>query len=137
MQPPNPPLAAAVGEPDKAKPCLDQACMKCDSSSEHKSTLPHQEQQDHQRWGYSTVIHLEQSVYLTTWKDLNKEKRKEHKIKIEPKKWGGWSCVCFFSPPAFEPSALRPYACKKKFQCFKHLSQFWSLGPSWIFFVPV
>ena len=69
--------------------------------------------QDHQRWGYSTVIHLEQPVYLTTWKDLNKEKRKEHKIKIEPKKWGGWSCVCFFSPPAFEPSALRPYACKK------------------------
>ena len=33
--------------------------------------------QDHQRWGYSTVIHLEKTIYLATWKDLNKEKRKE------------------------------------------------------------
>ena len=31
--------------------------------------------QDHQRWGYSTVTHLEQLVYLVKWKDLNKEKR--------------------------------------------------------------
>ena len=33
--------------------------------------------QDHQRWGYSTVIHLEKTIYLAIWKDLNKEKRKE------------------------------------------------------------
>ena len=33
--------------------------------------------QDHQRWGYSTVTHLEQPVFLATWKDLNKKKRKE------------------------------------------------------------
>ena len=31
---------------------------------------------------YSTVIHLEQSVYLAIWKDLNKEKRKEQRNKI-------------------------------------------------------
>ena len=35
------------------------------------------EKQDHQRWGYSTVIHLEKTIYLAIWKDLNKEKRKE------------------------------------------------------------
>ena len=35
--------------------------------------------QDHQRWGYSTVTHLEQPVYLAIWKDLNKKKRKEHR----------------------------------------------------------
>ena len=40
--------------------------------------------QDHQRWGYITVTHMEQSVYLAIWKDLNKKKRKEHKKKIEP-----------------------------------------------------
>ena len=33
--------------------------------------------QDHQRWGYSTVIHLEKTIHLAIWKDLNKEKRKE------------------------------------------------------------
>ena len=33
-------------------------------------------EQDHQRWGYITVTHLEQPVYLAIWKDLNKEKRK-------------------------------------------------------------
>ena len=43
-----------------------------------------QVKQDHQRWGYSTVTHLEQPVYLAIWKDLNKEKRKEHRKKIEP-----------------------------------------------------
>ena len=32
--------------------------------------------QDHQRWGYSTVIHLEKTIFLAKWKDLNKEKRK-------------------------------------------------------------
>ena len=31
--------------------------------------------------GYSTVTHLEQPVYLAIWKDLNKEKRKEHQKK--------------------------------------------------------
>jgi len=36
-----------------------------------------QKKQDHQRWGYSTVIHLEKTIYLAIWKDLNKEKRKE------------------------------------------------------------
>ena len=41
-------------------------------------------QQDHQRWGYSTVTHMEQPVYLAIWKDLNKKKRKEHRKKIEP-----------------------------------------------------
>ena len=56
----------------------------------------HQCKQDHQRWGYSTVTHLEQPVYLATWKDLNKEKRKEHRKKIEPYKWGGWSSVSYF-----------------------------------------
>ena len=40
-------------------------------------------EQDHQRWGYSTVTHLEQPVYLAKWKNLNKEKRKEHRKKIE------------------------------------------------------
>ena len=35
--------------------------------------------QDHQRWGYSTVAHLKQPVYLAIWKDVNEEKRKEHK----------------------------------------------------------
>ena len=35
-----------------------------------------QPQQDHQRWGYSTVTHLEQFVHLATWKDLNREKKK-------------------------------------------------------------
>merc|ERR1719209_1841176 len=35
--------------------------------------------QDHQRWGYSTVIHLEQTVYLAIWKYLKKEKRQESK----------------------------------------------------------
>ena len=40
--------------------------------------------QDHQRWGYSTVTHMEQPVYLAIWKDLNKKKRREHRKKIEP-----------------------------------------------------
>ena len=39
--------------------------------------------QDHQRWGYITVTHMEQPAYLAIWKDLNKKKRKEHKKKIE------------------------------------------------------
>ena len=39
--------------------------------------------QDHQRWGYGTVIHLEKPVYLAIRKDLNKKKRKEHRKKIE------------------------------------------------------
>ena len=38
--------------------------------------------QDHQRWRYSTVIHLEQFVYLAVLKDLNKEKRKEQRNMI-------------------------------------------------------
>ena len=40
-------------------------------------------QQDHQRWGYSTVTHMEQSVNLAIWKDLNKKKRKGQRKKIE------------------------------------------------------
>ena len=40
--------------------------------------------QDHQRWGYSTVTHMEQPVYLAIWKDLSQKKRKEHKKRIEP-----------------------------------------------------
>ena len=39
---------------------------------------------DHQRWGYSTVTHLEQPIYLAIWKDLKKEKRKEQRKNIEP-----------------------------------------------------
>ena len=42
------------------------------------------EEQDHQRWGYSTVTHMEQPVYLAKWKDLNTKKRKEHTKNIEP-----------------------------------------------------
>ena len=38
--------------------------------------------QDHQRWGYSTVIQLEKTIYLAIWKDLNKEKRKEQGNKV-------------------------------------------------------
>ena len=57
-------------------------------------------EQDHERWGYSTVTHLEQPVYLAVWKDLNKEKRKNKKTK--------WEDVCSFLY-AFAPSALRLY----------------------------
>ena len=38
--------------------------------------------QDHQKWGYSTVTHMEQSVYLAKWKDLNKQERKEHRKRL-------------------------------------------------------
>ena len=50
------------------------------SGADERSSI----KQDHQRWGYSTVIHLEQPVYLAIWKDLNKEKRIEHRKTIEP-----------------------------------------------------
>ena len=50
--------------------------------------------QNHQRWRYSTVIHLEQSVYLTIWKDLNKGERKEQRNKIKLLKLGGLSGAC-------------------------------------------
>ena len=55
------------------------------------------------------MIYLEQPVYLTIWKDLNKEKRKEHILMIEPKKWGGWLSVCFFDVGlrAFGAQAVR------------------------------
>ena len=42
-----------------------------------------QKKPDHQRWRYSTVIHLEQSVHLAKRQDLKKEKRKEQIFKIE------------------------------------------------------
>ena len=59
-------------------------------------------EQDHQRWRYSTVIHLEQSVYLTIWKDLNKEERKEQRNKIKLLKLGELSgaCLCTFGAQA-------------------------------------
>ena len=38
--------------------------------------------QDHLRWRYSTVIHLEELVHLAEWQDLKKEKRKEQRNKI-------------------------------------------------------
>ena len=34
--------------------------------------------QDHQRWGYSTVTHLEQPVSLAILKDFNKEEEKKN-----------------------------------------------------------
>ena len=39
------------------------------------------------------MIHLEQLVDLTKWKDLKKEQRN----KIHLLKWGGWSRACFLA----------------------------------------
>ena len=36
-------------------------------------------QQDHQRWRYNTVIHLEHPVYLAIREDLKKERKKEQR----------------------------------------------------------
>ena len=33
-------------------------------------------EQDHQRWGYSTVTHMEKPVYMAIWKDLKNERKK-------------------------------------------------------------
>ena len=86
--------------------------------SDENSTLL---KQNHQRWGYSTVTHLEQSVYLAIWKDLDKEKRKEHRKKLNDRNGEDGRAFPFF-PPAFAPLALRPYVCKMYFsQCFKLL----------------
>ena len=55
---------------------------------EHFFWIPEREnlkkKQDHQRWGYSTVTHVEQPVYLAIWKDLSKKKRKVQRKRIEP-----------------------------------------------------
>ena len=58
--------------------------------------MGHNSKQDHQRWGYITVTHMEQPVYLAIWKELDKKKRKGHRKQIEPQKWGGWLSVSFF-----------------------------------------
>ena len=63
--------------------------------------------QDHQRWGYSTVTHMEQPVYLAIWKDKNKkEKKRTQKIDwtIE---MGRMVERFLFLLQAFAPSALR------------------------------
>ena len=61
-----------------------------------KQINPQSIKQDHQRWGYSTVTHMEQSVYLAIWKDLNKKKIKEHRKKIEHRNGeGGWAFSFF------------------------------------------
>ena len=65
--------------------------------------------QDHQRWGYSTVTHMEQPVYLAIWKDLNKNKRKEHKKKGWTIEMGRMVERFPFLLQAFAPSALRLY----------------------------
>ena len=54
--------------------------------------------QDHQRWGYSTVTHMEQPVYLAIWKDLNKKKRKEHRKRLNHRNGeDGWAFPFFIA----------------------------------------
>ena len=66
-------------------------------------------QQDHQRWGYSTVERFK--------KKLNKDKRKEQRTNYTLI-WGGSSCVSIFFMSAFAPSALRLCECRI-YRCYE------------------
>jgi hypothetical protein len=59
--------------------------------------------QDHQRWGYSTVTHLEQPVYLPTWKDLKKRKEKNTEKRLNQRSGEDGRAFPFF------PSDLRAF----------------------------
>ena len=77
------------------------------------------EKQDHLRWRYSTVIHLEQLVYLAKWKDLNKGKIwtkrtwKNQKIRLNYCDGEDGRAVAFFYVRlrAFGAQAVRMYCC--------------------------
>ena len=87
-------------------------CHNAQNVSDHSIVSHHwipNLKQDHQRWGYITVTHMEQPVYLAIWKDLNKNKRKEHKKKDWTIEMGRMVERFPFLLQAFAPSALRLY----------------------------
>jgi len=79
---------------------------------------------DHQIWGYSTGTHLKQPVYLSTWKDFNKEKRKYTEKRLNHRNGEDGRALPFFAAGlcAFSAQAVRMQ--NVFFLCFKHLSQF-------------
>ena len=60
------------------------------------------------KMGIQHRTHLEQSVYMAKWKDMNKQTRKEQSNRIKPQKKGGQYSVCIFdvSLRAFGAQAL-------------------------------